>query len=88
MIFIYINFILGMVAGCVFFLACYKSYNKGLEHGKLLSQAIVPKVDINPIKPIVQAIEQHKEVKAQEEELTDIMGASKESMLESIIKSR
>jgi len=41
-----------MAAGCLFFIACLKSYTVGLRHGKQISNKEVPIVNINPIEPI------------------------------------
>lgn len=73
------------------FFMCILSYITGLKHGKQLSQAIVPKVSLNPLQPIVRAVEEHKNKKEEDkitDELEDIMGATKESMLETIKKAR
>jgi hypothetical protein len=69
----------------VAFFMCIKAYTLGLKHGKQLSNAIIPQVNINPVKPIVEAIEQKKEEK-QAEVLVDIMSADRESMLQAIKK--
>jgi hypothetical protein len=53
---IYLNFIIGMGAGCVFFIACLKSYTIGLKHGKQIASKEVPTININPIEPIKEVL--------------------------------
>ena len=80
------NIILAITLVVAFFM-CIKAYTLGLKHGKQLSNGIVPKLELNPIKPIIEAIEQHKETKEQikiTNDLDEVMGATKESMLNSI----
>lgn len=80
------NIILAITLVVAFFM-CIKAYTLGLMHGKQLSNAIVPKLDLNPIKPIVEAIEQHNQTKEEikiKNDLDDVMGATRESMLNSI----
>jgi hypothetical protein len=78
------NIILSATLIVAFFM-CIGAYCLGLKHGKQLSNAIIPQVNINPVKPIVEAIEQKKEEK-QAEVLIDIMSADRESMLQAIKK--
>ena len=75
--------ILGLITGLVFFIATMTAYTVGLRHGKQLSNGNIPKVNLNPVKAIVEAKEK-KETKKAEEELMDIMSATKEGMLEAI----
>jgi hypothetical protein len=63
---IYLNFIIGMAAGCVFFVACLKSYTVGLKHGKQISNKEVPQVNINPIEPLKAVINAKTADKQQE----------------------
>ena len=80
------NVILAITLVVAFFM-CIKAYILGLKHGKQLSNAIVPKIELNPIKPIVKVIETHKQTKEQikiTNDLDEVMGATKESMLNSI----
>lgn len=59
----------------------------GLRIGKSLHEGIIPNVSLNPVKPIIEAIEQHKEDKKEkklEAEFNEVMGATRESMLKSI----
>jgi hypothetical protein len=76
---------IGLCVGAILFLSTMTAYLTGLKHGKQLSNAIIPQVNINPVKPIVEAIEQKKEEK-QAEVLIDIMSADRESMLQAIKK--
>lgn len=85
------NILIGLIVGLVFFIATITAYTLGLKHEKQLSNNQIPVVNLNPVKPIVEAIEQHTAKKEQDkavEELTDIMGATKESMLEAIRKEK
>lgn len=52
---IYINLVVGLVAGLILFLCSIKAYTLGIAHGKQLSQATVPKVNLNPVKAIQEA---------------------------------
>lgn len=73
----------------VSFFMCLASYMMGFKHGKQLNNGIIPSININPIKPIAQAIEkvaENKKANKVDEELTDIMGYSKESALYHIKK--
>lgn len=82
-----IYMLLGLTLGLVLFLCTIKAYILGLSHGKQLANVIVPKLDLNPIQPIKQAIELHKETKEQTKitnDLDEVMGATRESMLNSI----
>ena len=66
------------------FFMCTGSYWIGVKHGKLLSNGIIPKINLNPFKTIIQAVEDKKNTDKVTEELTDIMGATRESMLKAI----
>jgi hypothetical protein len=63
---IYLNFIIGMGAGCVFFIACLKAYTIGLKHGKQIADKVIPEVNINPIEPIKEVLRDKTEDKQQE----------------------
>jgi hypothetical protein len=76
------NILIATILIIAFFM-CIGAYCLGLKHGKQLSNAVIPQVNINPVKPIVDAIEQKKEEK-QAEVLVDIMEYSRESALNSI----
>jgi hypothetical protein len=76
---------IGLCVGAILFLCTMTAYITGLKHGKAMSNNQIPQVNINPVKPIVEAIEQKKEEK-QAEVLTDIMSADRESMLRAIKK--
>lgn len=79
------NIILSATLIVAFFL-CIGAYCLGLKHGKLLSNNQIPKIELNPLKPILQAVEQKKEEAKATGELTDIMDCSRETMLEAIKK--
>jgi hypothetical protein len=63
---IYLNFVIGMGAGCVFFIACLKAYTIGLKHGKQITDKVIPQVNINPVEPIKAVINAKTENKQQE----------------------
>ena len=46
----YFNMLLGIFLGMFFFIATIKAYTIGLKHGKQLSNAIIPKIDLSPVK--------------------------------------
>lgn len=73
------------------FFMCITSYILGLKHGKLLGNNQIPNIEINPVKKVVEAVEQHK-AKKEEEKLTDelqiMMNITKESMLNAVKKER
>lgn len=80
------NLILSATLVVAFFM-CVSAYCLGLRHGKQLSNGKVPEVKLNPVKTVTEALKEVKQAKIQDklnEELTDIMGVTKESMLESI----
>ena len=56
MFIIYLNFVIGIAAGCVFFIACLKAYTIGLKHGKQISDKVIPQVNINPVEPIKEVL--------------------------------
>lgn len=84
------NVILTAVLITAFFM-CIKAYTIGLKHGKQLTNNQVPIINLNPVKPIVEAIETH-EKKKEEQELTaqfdEVMSYTKESALDAIKKER
>jgi hypothetical protein len=80
------NILIGLIIGLVFFIATITAYTIGLKHGKLLSNNLTPKIELNPLKPILQAVEQKKEEAKATGELTDIMDYSRETALEAIKK--
>lgn len=80
--------ILGLITGLVFFIATMTAYTVGLKHGKQLAKGNIPKVNLNPVKAVVEVIEQKKEEKKADTELEDIMSATREGMLEAIKKAR
>ena len=79
--------VLGLAIGLVLFIATIKAYILGLKHGKQLGQGDIPKIEINPIKPIIEAIEAHKN-KPETDGLEEIMSFSMESALEAIKKEK
>jgi hypothetical protein len=83
------NIIIGLIVGLVFFIATIIAYTIGLKHGRQIQQGNTPKVNINPVKAIVEAVEQHEqkqEGKKADGELADIMSYSAESALMAIKK--
>jgi dihydropteroate synthase len=79
------NILIGLLIGGLFFIATITAYTLGLKHGKQLSNAVIPQVNINPIKPIVEAIEQKKEEK-EAEVLTNIFEYTSETAMQAIKK--
>lgn len=71
----------------VAFFMCVGAYCLGLKHGKQFTSGVIPKLNLNPIKAVAEALEQHEqkqEEKKVEEELDDILNCSAESMLKAI----
>jgi hypothetical protein len=58
--------ILGLSLGLVLFLCTIIAYTTGLKHGKMLGNAVVPKIEINPVKAVKQHIEAKEEKKQQD----------------------
>jgi hypothetical protein len=88
---VYINLIIGLVFGLVFFLCAIKAYTLGLQHGKQISNGTVPEVKINPVqayKEVKTSFQNGKQAVTLTEELSDIMGVTKESMLDEIQKRK
>ena len=80
------NLIIASILIAAFFM-CIASFTVGIKTGKSLSEGKVPSINLNPIKPIIEAVERHetkKEDKQLDDELTDIMGATRETMLKAI----
>jgi hypothetical protein len=80
------NIILAATLIVAFFM-CISAFLLGIKIGKQLSNNQVPTVQINPVKKVVQAVEQHKQIKQEEklqDELEDIFSYSKESALNAI----
>jgi hypothetical protein len=65
---------------------CISSLIVGIRIGKSLSDGKVPTVNINPVKTIARAVEQHKDKKALEEEMTDIFSTSRDTILDAMRK--
>jgi hypothetical protein len=85
------DILIGLSLGLVLFLCTISAYITGVEHGRELSKGNVPKLNLNPVKAITKAVEQHKEEKKVDEltqELTTIMNYTKESALEAVKKER
>jgi len=71
------------------FFMCLSSYWMGFRHGKQLNKDNIPKINLNPVKPIVEAVERVSESKNTaklEEELVDVMSYSKETALHHVKK--
>jgi hypothetical protein len=82
------NLIIAAILIVAFFMSI-SAYILGLKHGKQLSNNIIPSVNLNPTKPIIEAVKIHKENKVAESlqnELTDIMNADRDTMLNAIKK--
>lgn len=80
------NIILAATLIVAFFMSV-SAYTLGLKHGKQLSSNSIPNVTLNPVKKVVQAVEQHKAKQEEKEvvdELNEIMSATKESMIQAI----
>jgi len=85
------NEVMGLILGAVLFLCSILAYTIGLKHGRELSKGNTPKLDLNPIKPILNAIEKHEDEKKAEaltDELDEVMSYSKESALRAVKKER
>lgn len=79
--------LIGLFIGIVFFIATISAYILGIKHKKQIDQGVIPK--INPVKVIMDNVEQYRAEKKQEEseeELADIMSYTKESALKAIKK--
>ena len=79
--------VFSMAIGLCFFITCITAYTIGLKHGKAIQNGITPKVNLNPVKAITEAIEQHeqkKEEKETEAQLADVFSYSRESALKAI----
>lgn len=82
---------MGLILGAVLFLCTILAYTIGLKHGRELSKGNTPKLNLNPIKPIVNAIEKHedkKKVEALTDELEEVMNYSRESALKAVKEER
>jgi hypothetical protein len=79
------NILIGLIVGSVFFIATVKAYTLGLKHGRQLNNNQIPNIEINPVKPIVEAIEQKKEEK-EAEILTNIFEYTSETAMQAIKK--
>ena len=85
------NELIGLSLGAVIFIATITAYTLGLRHGRELAKGIMPRLELNPIKPILKAVERVKEEnKAKElgEELADVMSYTKESALKAVKEER
>ena len=83
--------LIGLSLGAVLFIITITAYTLGLRHGRELAKGITPRLELNPIKPILKAVERvREEKKAKElgEELADVMSYSKESALEAVKRER
>ncbi len=85
------NELIGLILGAVLFLCSISAYIMGLKHGKELSKGNVPKIDINPVKPIIKIIDKHEEKKKTEELVDDLdimMSYTKETALDYLKNAR
>lgn len=81
------QYIAGLAVGLVFFICTIKAYTLGIGHGRQLANGNVPKVKLNPVRAVTEAIEQHTakvEEKKADADLNDILNCSQESMLRAI----
>lgn len=81
--------IAGLLVGVAIFICTIKAYTLGVSHGKQLSEGRVPKIQLNPVKAVTQAIEQHeqaKEEKKADTDLNDIFSYSVDTALTAIKK--
>ena len=82
---------IGIVVGLLIFCCTIVAYAKGVESGMDMFAGKAPKLNLNPVKAITKAVEQHKEEKEEKaltDDLTAAMGYSKESALEAVKKDR
>jgi hypothetical protein len=82
------NLILAGTLVLAFFMSV-SAFIWGIRIGKTLAEGKIPQVQINPVRMAIKAVEQHEQKKEEEklqDELTDIMGATRESMLNAIKK--
>lgn len=73
------------------FFMCISAYCLGHKHGKQVANGITPTVEINPVKKAVEAVQEHNAKKEEEkldDELTEMMSVTKESMLNAVKKER
>lgn len=69
--------LLGIVLGLCFFITTIKAYTLGLSHGKQLANGNMPRVDVNPVKSVIKAVENRAEKKEAEkigDEIEEILG--------------
>lgn len=86
-----IELLIGLTVGLAFFFATIKAYTLGVEHGKQMNKGIAPKIELNPVRPILKAVKQHEEekkVKALGNDLDEALGYSKESALRAVKRER
>jgi hypothetical protein len=79
--------LIGLITGLFLFICCLTAYTTGLRHGKTLSKGEVPKLELNPLKPIIRTVNQHKQAKEQEQAFDDLdvlMNYNKVKALEAI----
>jgi hypothetical protein len=79
--------IIGLCIGIVLFICCVKAYLMGLSHGKTISKGETPIMDINPIKTVINKVEQHKQSNEQDQmmdELDTLMNFNQGKALEAI----
>ena len=83
--------LIGLSLGAVIFIITITAYTLGIKHGRELSKGITPRLELNPIKPILKAVERVKEEKKAKElgeELADVMSYTKESALKAVKEER
>jgi len=57
------NIIIGLIVGLVFFACTLKAYCIGLQHSKQLSNGIIPTIELNPLKEVIEHFETKQEAK-------------------------
>lgn len=83
--------IASLIIGLFLFVCTITAYCIGIQHGRELTKGNVPKINLNPVKPIIKAVEAHEEKKKAEtlvDELTEALSYSKESALAAVKKER
>jgi len=83
--------LIGLSLGLVIFIITITTYTLGIRHGRELAKGITPRLSINPVKPILKAVERVKEENKAKElggELADVMSMTKESMLKAVKEER
>ena len=58
------NIVIGLCVGMVFFLCTLKAYTLGIKHGKQLSDKIIPTLELNPLKEVLEHKNEKVEIKS------------------------